>query len=430
MTMCSSIWYLMALTWFLTPNHGLKAPSNSSSQLSPFQSPSTLSEASEGNVSMAKTAQNISMTPVGCKPGVDPIYFRLCDLRLAWGIVLETMAALGILCTVILGVVFLALAPLVTRDQRSGVLVINFMFLMGVFGLFSLVFAFVVVQHEVNCSVRRFLFGVLFALCFSCLVAHAVRLNYLVWRNHGPRSCAVFLLAVCLFLVETVINMEWLLITNVRHNPLAPDPSGSPCNIAKTDFVMALVYVMFLIAGTLVSACSVLHGNYRQWKRHGVYILVTTALSVAIWATWIVMYLYGNEKVGSQPAWDDPVLAIAIVSNGWTFLLFYFIPELMEMAKPRYQYEAESSLSNHWLSQFSPSIIFDNKAFSMEDENQQEGRGPAGNSVSLYGNFSAQVHVLHSNKSREIMCSDTMSQFNVQQAQTEECWICPPRTWA
>ncbi|XP_069056785.1 G-protein coupled receptor family C group 5 member C-like [Pleurodeles waltl] len=428
--MCSSIWYLMVLTWFLAPNQGLQAPSNSSSMVSPFQSPRTLSEYSEGNGSIEKTAQNLSITPVGCRPGVDPIYFRLCDLRLAWGIVLEAIAALGILCTIILGLVFLVLAPLVAGDQRSGVLVINFMFLMGVFGLFSLVFAFVVVQHAVNCSVRRFLFGVLFALCFSCLVAHAVRLNYLVWRNRGPRSCAVFLLAVGLFLVETVINMEWLLITNVRHDPMARDPSGNPCNIAKIDFVMAQVYVMFLLVGTLVSTCPVLRGNYSQWKRHGVYILVTTALSLAIWATWIVMYLYGSEKVGSQPSWDDPVLAIAIVSNGWTFLLFYFIPELMEMAKPGYRYEAESSLSNHWLSQYSPSIIFDNKAFSMEDENQQEVRGPTGNQVSLYGNFSPQVRVLHSNKSTEMMGPDTMGQFNVQRAHTEECWICPPRPWA
>ncbi|KAG8434079.1 hypothetical protein GDO86_012450 [Hymenochirus boettgeri] len=323
----------------------------------------TMSTAAQNVTVPSPEIQNISVFPFGCSENVHSIFYILCDLNAAWGIILEAIASFGIGCTLLLAVVFLALAPTVIRDERKGSLAINFMFLFGVFGLFSLVFAFLVGPNTSVCEVRRFLFGVLFALCFACLVAHSVRLNYLALQNHGPGGGLIFLLALGLFLVEAVINAEWLLITNVRHNLLS---TGHPCNIDNQDFVTALVYVMFLIVASLIIPCPVLCGQYLHWKRHGRYIVVTAFFSLSIWVVWIVMYLYGNKTLGHHQEWDDPVLAIALVSNGWVFILFYFIPELVEMTKNGYGYEADSL---NIVTRFNecPATIVENRAFSMEN---------------------------------------------------------------
>ncbi|XP_053547012.1 G-protein coupled receptor family C group 5 member C-like [Bombina bombina] len=323
---------------------------------------------------LAMDLQNFSISPTGCGRDINSIYFGLCDIHAAWGIILEAVAGFGIICTVILAVICLVQAPLVAQDERRHLLPINFMLIVGVFGLFSLVFAFIIAPDDVICIVRRFLFGVLFAMCFSCLVAHSVRLNYLASQNHGPGACLVTLLAAGLFLVEAVINVEWLLITDVRYKFQSLDPSENLCYVTNQDFVAALVYVMFLILSSLVIPFPVLFGQYKQWKRHGKYIIVTACLSVVIWIIWIVMYTYGNENLGHKRAWDDPVLAIALISNGWVFIFCYIIPELVEMRRTGYQYETDHiNILNRFVN--CPSFIIDNKAFSLENiEEAKDGK--------------------------------------------------------
>ncbi|XP_053307854.1 G-protein coupled receptor family C group 5 member C-like [Spea bombifrons] len=343
------------------------------------------------NLTSSMNLQNISALPDGCGPYVKSMYYALCDLKSAWGIVIETVAALGIFTTLVLALIFLALAPSVTRDERKGSIAINFMFLIGVLGIFSLVFAFLIAPNAAVCACRRFLFGVLFAMCFACLVAHSVRLNYLVLQNRGPGGCLVFLLAIGLFMVEAVINVEWLLITNVRHSLWSAELPGSPCNITNQDFVTALVYVMFLILASLLIPCPVLCGHYLQWKRHGKYIVATAFSSIIIWVTWITMYLYGNDKLGYKQVWDDVLLAVALLTNGWVFIFFYIIPELVEMKRAGYQYETDSLSVMKRLSESPPSIIVENRAFSMDNleaNEQAENRRTQDKPVSPYSNYS------------------------------------------
>ncbi|XP_069803643.1 G-protein coupled receptor family C group 5 member C-like [Dendropsophus ebraccatus] len=350
---------------------------------------SYLREGFAQNSSLPSNLPNTSVWPAGCGRDVKSIYFALCDLTAAWGIVLEAVTSLGILCTIVLGFIFLVLAPKVSQDARKGILAVNFLFLVGVLGLFSLVFAFLIAPTSTICIVRRFLFGVLFAQCFGCLVAHSVRLNYLVLQNKGPGGCLVFLLAIGLFLVEAVINVEWLLITNVRQTVQDIQPFEHPCKITNQDFVTALVYVMFLIVASLFIPCPVLFGHYIQWKRHGKHIVATSFFSLLIWVAWITMYLYGNERLG-QPSWDDPVLAIALVSNAWVFVLFYIIPQLTEMTRSGYKYEDDTFniLKRH--SDTPQSIVMENRAFSMDNLDEDEpvpSRREQDKPVSPYSNY-------------------------------------------
>lgn len=244
-------------------------------------------------------------------------------------------------------------------------------FLLGTFGLFCLTFDFIVGPDFSTCTSRRFLFGVLFAICFSSLLAHAVALNFLVRRNRGPRGWVTLAVALLLALVEVIINAEWLIITVARQE----GSSADPCRLADADFVMALIYVMFLLVAAFGTAWPALCGRYGRWRKHSAFILATTGLSAAIWVAWTAMFLYGNQRAGEKPGWDDPTLAIALVANACAFLLLYIIPEVTHVTRrgPEQPFEDDGyptrgvGYETILKEQKSQSMFVENKAFSMDE---------------------------------------------------------------
>ncbi|KAK5851287.1 hypothetical protein PBY51_002091 [Eleginops maclovinus] len=339
-------------------------------------------------------------TPNGCGPNVDSLYYNLCDLNAVWGIVLEAFAAAGIVFSIVLFIALLATIPF-TKDKNRKISVgLHAWFLVFTMGLFCLTFAFIVGKDFSTCASRRFLFGVLFGGCFACLLMQSVRLNILARRNTGPRAWALCLGAVALWLVEVVINTEWLIITVVRHpqGPLNDTLETSrataiPCNIANEDFVMALIYVMTLILAVVVASLAIMAGKHNQWKKDGAFIILTSLISVGIWVAWIVMYIYGNERRGG-PTWDDPTLAIALVANGWAFVILYSIPDICSLAShdDSQQTFGDDLYPNRGVGyetilkeQGSQNMFMENKAFSMDEPNQ--GSKP----VSPYSGYTGQV---------------------------------------
>ncbi|XP_043922344.1 retinoic acid-induced protein 3-like [Protopterus annectens] len=260
--------------------------------------------------------------PRGCGSGLLSRYFYLCDLDSAWGIVLETIATAGVVATLALMIVLLVLIPWVPDQRKRSHIGIQFVFLLGTLGIFGLTFAFIITNNEQTCPTRIFLWGVLFALCFSCLLAHVWRLIRLVRTGNGPSAWCMLAGVVCLTLVQVIIAIEWLIITLVTNS--------YTCTSAYTqnDFVMILIYVLFLMAVTSLLSLLTFFGKHKAWKKHGAHIFVTMLFSDAIWIVWIVMLVKGNSQLGHRPIWDDPVLSIALVSNGWVFILMYIIPEM------------------------------------------------------------------------------------------------------
>ncbi|XP_072259583.1 G-protein coupled receptor family C group 5 member C isoform X2 [Pyxicephalus adspersus] len=326
--------------------------------------------------------------PTGCG-NIDSIYYYLCDLSAAWGIVLQAITSAGIVSSFILTIVLLASIPFIQDKRKKSMLGTQVFFLIGTFGLFSLVFDMVVQKYFSTCASRRFLFGLLFGICFSCLWAHAINLNYLVRRNTGPSGWIIFGIALALSLVEAIINTEWLIITIVRTQGTV----GKPCDIENQDFVMALIYVMFLIVAGFVTAWPALFGRYGHWKKHSVFIIITLFLSACIWIVWIVMYIYGNPRVGNPTYWDDPTLAIALVSNAWAFIFLYIIPEISQLTKPSLEQTFEEELyptrgvgyETILKEQGSQSMYVENKAFSMDEP--QAAKRP----VSPYSGYNGQM---------------------------------------
>lgn len=323
--------------------------------------------------------------PPGCGHGLSSLYYNLCDLSARWGIAAEAVASLGVVTTFVLTIILVASLPFVQDRQKKSLVATQVFFLLGTFGLFCLTFDFIVGPDFSTCTSRRFLFGVLFGICFSCLLAHAVALNFLARRNRAPRGWVTLAVALSLASVEVIINAEWLLITVARSEGAPPDP----CELEDADFVMALIYVMALLAAAFGTAWPVLCGRYGRWRKHGAFILATSGLSVAIWLAWTVMYLYGNRRAGHKPGWDDPTLAIALLCNATAFLLLYVIPEVTHVTRrsPEQPFEDDSyptrgvGYETILKEQKSQSMFVENKAFSMDEPSfgRCQGQGlPAG----------------------------------------------------
>ncbi|XP_077184387.1 G-protein coupled receptor family C group 5 member C isoform X2 [Paroedura picta] len=326
--------------------------------------------------------------PPGCGNDLPSIYYNLCDLSAAWGIVLEAVASFGVVTSFVLTVILVASTPFVQDHRKKSLIGTQVFFLLGTFGLFCLTFTFIVKQYFSTCASRRFLFGVLFAICFSCLVAHSLSLNFLVRRNQGPQGWVTLGVAMLLVLVEVIINAEWLIITVVRNNGASKDP----CLVDNMDFVMALIYVMFLQVASFVATWPVLFGRYKHWRKHAVFILLTISFSMAIWVVWIVMYVYGNKQESSL-SWDDPTLAIALVSNACVFVFFYIIPEISQLIRPGPEESLEDDVyptrgvgyETILKEQKSQSMFVENKAFSMDEPSS------AKKPVSPYSGYNGQL---------------------------------------
>ncbi|OCT85398.1 retinoic acid-induced protein 3 [Xenopus laevis] len=311
---------------------------------------------------------------------VDEPFNFLCDTNAAWGIVLETLAAAGIVFSIILILALLIMMPRISDPAKRAVSPVQLIFLIGTFGIFSLTFAFIVQLTAQTCPTRYFLFGVLFAICFSCLLAHASKLVKLVRGGAGICWWVMLLMVLCLSLVQVVIAILYVVFGLVRSSTpctvLAPAPN-TDYNQLNQDFVLILIYVFLLMAITFLVSLISLCGPCKYWKRHGAHIYVTMFFSIGIWVAWICMLLSGNISLNNvapgKNKWDDPVLSIALVANGWVFLMMYMVPELCMMT--RCQSDSQKDCIQTQPRLLRQTIGVDNRVFTHENTNQGQDSG-------------------------------------------------------
>ncbi|XP_030649126.1 G-protein coupled receptor family C group 5 member D [Chanos chanos] len=303
-----------------------------------LSNPSTPSTAPPSNPT---TASSSTRTPVaGCGPDLDPVYMYLCGKQAAWGIVVESLATLGFVVTagLFLGLLFWSLwlcAPCRRRARRriGGTVAALLLFLFATAGIFGLTFAFIIQLTAQTCPTRVFLFGVLFSLAFSTLLARSLALiGFGMARGWGEPG-----LALALWLVQVIIATEWLIVVLVR--------DGRECQYSQGEFAMLLIYVLCLLAVALLLALHFLcqtcvtysysynGSTHRQTKAQAAMLFVTLILSACIWVVWISLLTRGNSEMGRRPLWDDPVLSIALVANGWVLLLGYGLMQVVFLCR-------------------------------------------------------------------------------------------------
>ncbi|XP_078126682.1 retinoic acid-induced protein 3 [Sander vitreus] len=270
----------------------------------------------------------------GCGPELNPIYRYLCDRRAAWGIVVETLATSGFLFSIglLLALLLWSLCICISsRNQRSsigGTVACMSMYLLATAGIFATSFSFIIRLTPQTCPTRLFLFSVLFSLAFSCLLARCLALlGFAAARGWGEPA-----LALGLSTVQVIISTQWLIVVLVRDQ--------KPCEYSQEEFVMLQIYVMCLLAIGLILALHFLHrscftysysytGAVRQQSQTQAALLcLTLFLSACIWVVWITLLIRGNPEVGHRPQWDDPVLSIALVANGWVLLMGHGLAQM------------------------------------------------------------------------------------------------------
>ncbi|XP_030636733.1 G protein-coupled receptor, class C, group 5, member Bb [Chanos chanos] len=263
--------------------------------------------------------------PRGCGSGVDPTYRVLCDLESVWGVVLEAVASGGVIAALVLALILLVRLKTVTEPSRRSGVGPLLLLLAGTVGLFGLSLVFMVGRSEILCMVRRCLWGLLFGLCFSCLLVQGLRLRRLARGKSSPAGSSLSGLALGLTLVQGIVSAEWLLLTVAREGHAA-------CDYQPVDFALACSYVLGLLltaAGLAlaVALCGGGTGAEPRWRCNGVWLFLTCLASLLLWVIWLVLYLYGSLTVTTGPRWDEPALAITLVTEGWALLLFHAIPE-------------------------------------------------------------------------------------------------------
>ncbi|XP_006866107.1 PREDICTED: retinoic acid-induced protein 3 [Chrysochloris asiatica] len=303
----------------------------------------------------------MATVPLGCGEKIGFRYNRLCDKTELWGIILEAIAGAGAVASIAFMFTLLVFIGKVQDSNKRKVLPTQFLFLLGVLGVFGLTFAFIIRLDGGTGPTRFFLFGILFALCFSCLLAHAFNLTRLV-RGRKPLSMLMILgLAVAFSLVQDVIAVEYIVLTmNKTNTNIFSEFSPSYRN---EDFVMLLIYVLVLMAVTFLTASFTFCGSFTGWKKHGAHIFLTMILSIAIWVTWITLLL----SPFPQSRWDDTILSSALVANGWVFLLVYVVPEfcLLTTQQNPMDYPLEDAFCKPQLMKQSSGV--ENRAYSQEE---------------------------------------------------------------
>ncbi|MED6251062.1 hypothetical protein ATANTOWER_020622 [Ataeniobius toweri] len=263
----------------------------------------------------------------GCGTDLNPVYQYLCDRQAAWGIVMETLATAGFLLSIslLLGMLLWALCTCVSSRHRLSTTIGSRVFSMSLFllataGIFAITFSFIIRLSPQTCPTRIFLFGVMFALAFSCLLARCLAmLGFTAAQGWGEPG-----VALGLFAVQVIISTEWLIIVLVRDK--------KPCEYSQEEFAMLQIFVLCLLLISLILSLQILCRSFtysynytgptnQLWRAQALMLCLTLLLSACIWVVWIAMLTRGNLEVGRRPVWDDPVLCIALVANGWVLLV-------------------------------------------------------------------------------------------------------------
>ncbi|XP_070612078.1 retinoic acid-induced protein 3-like [Erythrolamprus reginae] len=305
--------------------------------------------------------------PQGCG-NISKDYYFLCDTKAYWGIILEALAAAGALVTIIL---ILALFSLICKAQdntKRSLIPIHFLFLSGTLGIFGLTFAFIIRLNEQTGPTRFFLFGVLFALCFSCLLAHALDLVKLV-RGKCPFSTLALLIMVFgLTLVQVIIAVQYVAV-NIKALQNLDQVMDEE---RRRDFVLILIYVLFLMLLLCVVSLFVFCGSYKRWKRHGAHLLLTALFSIGIWVAWITLLIHGVSDLGHPSKWNDPLLGVVLIVSGWVFLMLYSIPELCVLTAPRKPGDYPPENNPCQPKAMKKTYGIENQGYAQEDNNQEE----------------------------------------------------------
>lgn len=219
---------------------------------------------------------------------------------------------------------------------------------MLLFGLFSCAGLAAIITASptlLSCATIRFGAGVAFALVYAALLVKCV---FLISLNGGVYLPAPYqgLLLLFAVLIQVAIGTQWLMtsppaVDNVPvptrggtfsaiRYPLvltASDLQSTTiplCRTPFTEFLMSLIYVVFLIL--FVAILAVKSRGIRDNYREATYIGLAIGGSIPIWLGWILCGLAVADRH------KDACLAFGLIATSTTVFLVMFMPKGRQLA--------------------------------------------------------------------------------------------------
>nr|XP_053640093.1 uncharacterized protein LOC128694146 [Cherax quadricarinatus] len=235
-----------------------------------------------------------------------------------YGITTGTISLLGIIVILITMVYFMMSFPTAT-----GTSVLGYMILIGCLMLYAVNFAFLFQPTVGTCAVRRFLMGVAYATVFAAMlvkVIHTWRIMTCSRISGDPDVLAkpggLLLISLALALVQVTLGAAWLILY-----PPGIDLTGATWRCTPTDqfeveLVISLVYVMVLIAATILFCFETWHAD--ETCRETRWILLASLFTSITWCVWTVV------ATQAPIHFRDPSIVIGnLVSATSVMLLLY-----------------------------------------------------------------------------------------------------------
>lgn len=237
-----------------------------------------------------------------------------------WGIIVITLAGIGVLASLCMFIYLLIVYPV-----RSGTSILGYMLSFGIVLLYALIFAFVVHATEEVCGLRRFCLGFCYCLCYSALFIKMVdcwrakdktEMGEVKYEKIG-QPLGLFFCAVLLVCVQIIINAEWLILeppsmTQILYNKMLW-PRCSPDGFYDEGLVLSLVYIMCLIVLMLIIGLFTRGTPRNHYEARWVWGIA--GLSTPIWVVFCTVAALGPYKM------RDAAIAIGLLLNA-TIMLF------------------------------------------------------------------------------------------------------------
>ena len=243
------------------------------------------------------------------------------NFKTVYGITASTLSLLGIILILITIVYFMMSFP-----TAAGTSVLGYMILSGCLILYACNFAFIFQPTVGTCAMRRFLLGFGYAVTYSAMfvkVLHAWRIasygedeNYISFT----RPAVLFVVAAVLSMVQVVLGAAWLILY-----PPSVDLDGSswrctPAENFESDLVISLVYVMILMAATILFSLETCQND--ESSKENRWISLSSLFAAAVWLVWTIV------ATKAPYHFRDPAIVIANLVCATTTLFFLYARKL------------------------------------------------------------------------------------------------------
>ena len=282
-----------------------------------------MSACQDCNESMMPDSKNSMCIPI-------PISHMMFNSR--WSIVLITFTIFGQVATAIVIIVFLAYNR--HRVVKASSRELSAILLVGLVLCYTMPFFFVAKPSPVLCTIRRFFFGVCFAVCFSALLVKTNRI-YRIFNQKSlnptkvPRfisSLSQVIMTFILIAVQVIIAIIWLIVDNPS-TAINYGTRSAELRCGESPFVYlaaSLGYnlILLLLCTYFAFLARKVPENFNEAK----YINITLYTLCIIWLAFISTYC-GTIKFGD--VFQVTSLVIAIILSATTTLLCIFVPRVV-----------------------------------------------------------------------------------------------------